>query len=231
MTDKSSQEIIQSIVSAEIYEETTAQTAVAEALALPLVTVSRSFGSDGTIIAQKLSERLQVQFYDRALLKEVVRVTKADPNLMELLDERTVSMVDELVHTFLTKKNAANPDRFYRAMVKIILGISQTGGVVVGRGAHLLLPRKKVFRLRIEGSMPVCTARIAERLHIRKGIAREMIIRTNRDREAFVRKMYKRFRPEERTYYDMVISTDMFSVDQAVNTVVAAMEQAGFAVP
>ncbi|MBF0589902.1 MAG: cytidylate kinase-like family protein [Magnetococcales bacterium] len=236
MADKTSQEIIQSIVAAELYEETGEKAPrprgiKADGTAIPLVTVSRFFGAQGTEVSRLLAERLGVQLYDRELLKAVAMEAKADPAVMEQLDEKVTGLVDDVMQSFLNKRGGTSKDMFYRAMIKVVLGIGQAnGGVIVGRGAHLLLPRQKAFRLRIDGSMQKCAERVAGNLHIRKRRAKELIEQTNKDRERFTRKIYETY-PVESTYYDMLISTDYFSPAQVVNIVVTAMREAGFDVP
>ena len=232
MVEKSSQEIIQSLVSAEIYGETEGASNQPSPTdpGLPLVTVSRSFGCNGTDIAAMLADRLQVQLYDRILLKEVARTAKSDHHLMGLLDERVTTLVEDLVQSFVAHKKNVTPESFNRAMVKVIMGISRTGGVIVGRGAHLLLPNRNAFRLRLEGSMDVCTQRISARLGIRKSRAAQLIKATNRDRTLFVKKIYRRY-STDKTYYDMVLNTDLFQPEQIVDLVVYAMKTTGFKVP
>ncbi|MBF0187322.1 MAG: cytidylate kinase-like family protein [Magnetococcales bacterium] len=230
MVDKGTQAIINSIVEAEIYEETGEHPSAGQGSGAPLVTVSRSFGSNGTVVARLLAERLGVRMYDRTLIKEVSRTAKADKNLMALLDERVTSMVDSLVQSFMVKDGGASTDTFYRSMIKVILGISQVGGVIVGRGAHLLLPNRKVFRLRVDGSLDICTNRVSDRLGIRKGRARDLVIQTNKDRVRYVRKIYSRYSTTN-TYYDMVINSDIFTPEQIVEIVIVAMEKGGFDLP
>jgi cytidylate kinase len=227
--ENKAQEVIQTIVGAELFYETE-HDRLGDKPAPPLVTVSRFFGAQGTDISRMLAQRLGVPLYDRELLTAVVHSTKADPALLERLDERTTGLVSNFLHTFFLK-NAPTADDFYHSMIKVILGISHTGGgVIVGRGAHLLLPRRKAFRLRLDGSMSVCATRVSKLLHIPLNQAEQLIRQTNRERTEFVKQVYKRF-TTTKTYYDLVINTDLHTAESAVDVIHFAMYRSGFNVP
>ncbi|MBF0155796.1 MAG: cytidylate kinase-like family protein [Magnetococcales bacterium] len=222
---------IQSIVGAQLHEGVKGATKEGPGSAPPLVvTVSRSFGAGGTDIAAMLAERLGVFLYDRELLKAIVKETKADKHLLERLDERATSFLDDIVLSFFSKKSTSK-DNFYRYMVKVILGISHSGGVIVGRGAHLVIPKdRKAFRLRLEASLEAATNRVAKRLDIKKRKARELVLEQNLQREQFITDILERY-PTDRREHDLTINTDGFTPEQVVNIVVCAMKQAGFEVP
>lgn len=227
MLDRSPEAVIQSLVSAEMYTE--GHQKEDGSPMVPLVTVSRSCGSNGTLIAQNLAERLKVRFFDKELLAEIVKVAKGDKYLLERLDEQSTNLMDELIHTFFAKKGASRQD-FHHYLIKVVLGVSRTGGVIVGRGAHLLVPHPRVFRLRLEGSLPVCTLRLAERLGVKPNKAEKMILKTDDDRDEFVKKVFKSY-PTRKIFYDLVVNTDAFAPEQVITIVITAMREAGFAIP
>ncbi len=86
-----------------------------------------------------------------------------------------------------------------------------------------------MFRLRLEGSLPVCIERVAERMDVRKSKARKIILKTNEERTKFVKKVFTRY-TNHKAYYDMVINTDLYTPDQLVNLVIMTMKEAGFRV-
>lgn len=227
MSSENALDIINSIIGAEMYAEE--HHGKPKGPVRPLVTVSRYFGANSTEISRLLAQRLGVQLYDRELLDAVIKESNADKYLVERLDEHSTSFLDDVVHSFFSKKSASSED-FYHNLIKVLMGIAQAGGVIVGRGAHLLLPKRQVFRLRIEGSLEVCTKRVAERMDIKPGKAEKLIIATNKERTRFVKELYRRY-PSNKAYYDMVVNTDMFSDDQVVEIVALAMKFAGFKVP
>ncbi len=229
MAKKDSLKAIQSIVGSELYTVDDPRKGGTVPLGPPLVTISRQMGAHGGVTAELLSQRLGVVLYDKALLKAIVKQAKEDKHLLERLDERATSLVDDLVHAFFSKKST-NKDAFFRFMAKVILNIGPSGGVVVGRGAHLLLPAGRVFRVRLEGSPKVCAKRVAKNRDIKKSKAAKLVEKTNRDRDHFVKEVAKRY-PACENRYDLVLNSDQFTPEQMVRIIVAGMAEMGFVIP
>ncbi|MBF0285565.1 MAG: cytidylate kinase-like family protein [Magnetococcales bacterium] len=226
MSKKGAQDIIQSIIGAEAYTE--GHGPDGGVMRPPVITVSRYFGAGGTEISRLLAERLGVRLFDRDLLKEVIKEAKGDKFLLEKMDERVTTLMDDLMHTFFSDKGASKDD-FFHYLARVVLGITQTGGVVVGRGAHLLVP-KGVFRIRLEGSLAVCTKRVAKNMDIKRVRAERLIVRTNKERASFVEKLAKRF-PPDGSEFDLTINTDIFTQDQVVDLILHAMREASLLPP
>lgn len=195
----------------------------------PLVTLSRFYGTPDVETARLLADRLAVQFYDRKLLDAVTKEAKEDKHLLERLDERVTSLVDDMVHAFFSKKST-NKDTYFRYMAKIIVGIGPSGGVIVGRAAHLLLPERAAFRVRLEGSMKICSKRLMEEKKLKKAEAEKEIIKTNKERETFNKDVEKRY-PARASGYDLVLNSDIYTPEQMVRIIVTAMQEAGFVCP
>lgn len=226
---KKSLAIIQSIVGSELYAKNPKKGNGQAVPGKPLVTLSRFFGTPDVEVATLLAERLNVQLYDKVLLKNIVKQAKGDKHLLELLDERVTSIVDDLVHAFFSKKST-NKDTYFRYMAKVILGIGPTGGVILGRGAHLLLPKQRAFRVRLDGSLKVCSKRVAKVLEVKNSKAEKLILKTNAEWRKFTRDVAKRY-PTSVKGYDLTINTDIYSPEQMVRIIAIAMEEAGFQVP
>ncbi|MBF0136565.1 MAG: cytidylate kinase-like family protein [Magnetococcus sp. DMHC-1] len=225
---KDTMDVIHSILSANQYQPP--QKTDVGVLAKPLVTISRMYGANGSAIANLLAETLGVQLYDRELLKAVVKEAKGNAHIMEQLDERATTAMDDIIQGFFVDKGSANSN-FFRYMVKVILGISSSGGVIVGRGAHLVIPTNRpTLRVRIEGSLDMCTKRVAKRLEIKERKAEKIIIEKNRDRDKFVEKIASKY-PNPRAYYDLTINTDFFEPERVVRIILVALREIGFPVP
>ena len=161
--------VIQSIVGAQLYatDAKGGKKGKAATPIKPLVTISRQLGAGGEKTAVLLAQRLGVGLFDKELLKQIVKEAKGDKHLLEQLDERVTSLVDNLVHAFFSKKST-NKDTYFRYMAKVILNIGPAGGVIVGRGAHILLPEGRVLRVRVEGSGKSCAKRLVKQKEIKK---------------------------------------------------------------
>ena len=124
----------------------------------PVVTISRSVGSGGGQIAELLAEQLTVPCFGYSMFDSIVKESKQDKYLLALVDEKAPGTLEDWIHALFTKGQISKSG-FYMRLVKTILAIAKTGGVIIGRGAHLVLASDPtVFRIRVEGSMEVCVA-------------------------------------------------------------------------
>ncbi|MBF0178448.1 MAG: cytidylate kinase-like family protein [Magnetococcales bacterium] len=224
---RESLQLVKSIVGAGMYE--TEKATDGSTLMRPLVTISRHYGAGGSTTAKLLAERLGVQLFDKELLNAIVNETKDDKHLLASLDERVTNLVDDILHAFFSKKSI-NSEAYFRYMAKVILGIAPLGGVIVGRAAHLLLPKKRTLRVRLEGSLATCAKRIAKNRDMKLDKAEKLVIKCNEERADFEKKVSKRF-PRAEQGFDLIINTDRYSPPQTVRIILAAMTEAGFQVP
>lgn len=196
----------------------------------PVATVSRTFGANGSKIAELLADQLTVPCFGYSMLDGIVKEAKSDKYLMGLIDERSPSALEDWIHALFTKGEISRAG-YYRRLIMTTLAIARTGGVIIGRGAHLVLANDpKVFRIRIEGSIKVCAERVAEREKIKVKKAVEKIHKTDDERKRYVKELYKRY-PHDRAYYDLVINSDNVSVHDSVEIIIFAMEKMGYYVP
>mgnify|MGYP003961208357 CR=1 FL=1 len=196
----------------------------------PVVTVSRSVGAGGGKIAELLAEELTVPCFGYSMFDGIVKESKQDKYLLSLVDEKAPGTLEDWIHSLFTKGQISKSG-FYMRLVKTTLAIAKTGGVIVGRGAHLVLATDpRVFRIRIEGSMDVCIDRVSKREKVKPKKAREMIVKIEKERHKYVRELYNRF-PHDKVYYDLVINTDKLNNHEAVEVITYAMNKMGYYVP
>ncbi|MEO5349870.1 MAG: cytidylate kinase family protein [Magnetococcus sp. YQC-3] len=220
---------ISSMVKSGLFSTATKETNTAPAKQ-PVVTVSRSFGSNGGKIAELLAARLHVPCYGHSMIDELVNKTHTTKKLMSLMDEKLPRPIDSFIYSLFVESEQSISG-YYKHLIKAILGISMEGGVIVGRGARLILAQHPhVFRIHIEGSHDICVKRVALREGITLEEAKRKIADVEKERSRFLKGLFKRY-PNNRTYYDMVINSDKLEPQQAVEIIVAAMEKMGYPVP
>lgn len=186
----------------------------------PIVTLSRDHGSGGREIAQQLAKHLAVPVYDKELLDAVVERSGADPHLLAQIDEKTRGFWDSWIISMLSGENVLE-DNYRRHLVKVVLGILNTGngGVIIGRGAHLILAQQDVFRVRIIASPEICAERIAQKRQIRQVEAGKEVSRVNEGRSRFVWDVFKK-RLNDPTAFDLAINTDHLSKSEEVAEII-----------
>ncbi len=195
----------------------------------PVVAVSRGFGAQGQVVSKMLSEKLGVPHYDSQLIDKILKSAKSDKNFLELLDERVVHNMDDWIYSLFGKK--INRGEYYRLLIKTVSMIGQSGGVILGRGAHLILSHDpSVFRLRVDGSLEACSRRISAKQNIDLKQAAKLVKKTDAERVHFIRELFNRF-PTNRSYYDLMVCTDYLEPEQVVELALLAMEKRGHIEP
>ncbi|MCW2244785.1 cytidylate kinase [Azospirillum fermentarium] len=192
----------------------------------PVVTVSRDHGAGGEAIAAALAERLGVRCYDRDILDRVVASATSDPALMRVLDERAPEHSGMFLYTTLLGRDDPVPE-YQRLLTRVIHGIAAHGGVILGRGAHLLLRGEAAFRVCIVGSEGACARRLAGGNEAAATALRDEVRAVNARRTAYLRDLFKVERDDPR-HYDLTLNTDRAG-DPA--TVAAVIDAARTAMP
>lgn len=195
-----------------------------------VVTVSRGFGSMGKEVAQLLADTLEVRCCDRYILQEVARRAHMDEDLVKVLDEHVSNFDKHWWQKLLGRKDTFSQEDYYHHLVKVVLSISRTGGVIVGRGANIILGPERAFRVRITGSLAPCSERIADREDIELADARKCVVDKNRERAAYILNLYNAD-IDDTSLYDLVINSDRYNSEQVVEIILVAMRNAGQSLP
>ena len=160
----------------------------------------------------------------------MARAAKVDKHLMEELDDKVRKDKSAWVRA-LFSNNTAYPASYRHHLVDVILGIAQSGGIIMGRGAHIILSDRQVFRVRVLADEERCAERIAEREAMSLESARVKIATINKERSEFLWKMFH-VRHNDPSTFDVIINTDKFdNYESIANLLYLAMGQMGFGVP
>lgn len=188
----------------------------------PDITISRDPGSGGHLIAQKIAKKLGWQLFDKTLMLKLS--DELHIPTQELLD------VDEHGRTWLLDSFHAifNPSyvsdiRYINHLKKILRHAAKLGDLVIlGRGANYILPPDQCLRVRITASFAqraANTFKYENKESLEEAEAWVRHVQTNRNK--FVRQ-YFGVNPHNPWNYDLVISTDHLSLDQATDLIIQA---------
>lgn len=229
----SAERLIEAIIATEVMQmQRRAAEEKARRLEKPevyVVTISRDFGSLGKEVAQLLADTLEVRCCDRSILQQVARRAHVDEQLVSALDEHVSSIKDHWWQQLMHKDTFSYED-YYRYLVKTILSISRSGGVIVGRGANHILGEAKAFRVRICGSQAQCARRIAEREQITLQESIERFRLVNQERAEYIKMLYQED-INDNDNYDLVLNSDHHDIVQLTEMILDAMEHAGHELP
>lgn len=191
-----------------------------------VVTISRNYGALGRETAQLLADTLEVRCCDRYILQEVARRADVDESLVKVLDEH-ISRIENHWWQGLLNKETFTYEDYYKYLVKTVFSISLRGGVIIGRGANLILGPERCFRVRIVGSPEECARRTAERKNISLEEARKKVDDIDAERAEYIRKLYDTD-IDDPLSYDLVLNSDRYDRVQLVELILEAMQRSGY---
>lgn len=204
-----------------------------------VVTISRGFGSGGSHIARKVSEKLGIACYDVEILQmaadlsgineryffeanEKIKKNFIAINASKGAYEGRVYQVND--KRYLSDENYFN---FQAQVIKDLAAEDKEPCVIIGKAANYVLrDLKNVVRIDIHAPMDLCVSNIMERLQKSKGEAEELISRTNKYRANY----YKYFTGHhwlDPAEYDISINTKALGEDYAAKLIIQLVRDRG----
>lgn len=172
----------------------------------PVITLSRDYGSGGDVIATRLCQRLELPLYDDELLRAVAARLNEDQAVVRQLDEGLGRAKDMWLYRLFSGKEVSH-DAYRDTLVKLILSLGRMGGVIVGRGAHVVLADACALRVRIAGSPEICARRMAAKGHGSYEAELSKALEINHRRGKFVWEMFGS-RLSDASQFDVIVNTD-----------------------
>lgn len=189
---------------------------------LPVITLSREPGSGGKFVAKAVAEKLDLELFHEELINAMAENADTSARVIRTLDERGLSMLEDWVSAAIGDRHLW-PDEFSRMLMKVIGTIGRHGkAIIVGRGANFVLPPSNRFRVRIVAPLERRINCVAETYGVSRNEAKKRVLRTESERQAFIRK-YFYTDISDTSNYDMVLNTGTFSVEKATATICHAI--------
>ena len=206
----------------------------AQRLALPepqrrevedFIAISRAVGAGGGELARKLGNLLDWPVFDKEILGAMAGDDDLRRALYASMDERDLGWCEETLRALMQPGFVKN-DYFHR-LTRTILSLARQGAAVfLGRGAHLILPQDRGFRVRLVAPLRKRIQRLAELWDLTFEQAHADLERIERERAEFVRRHFPTATGDE-PRHDLTINLARFSVDQAVDLVVSGRRMVG----
>lgn len=188
--------------------------------ALPIITISREYGSGGSTVAQLIAKRLgkKWKLYHQEIVDEIARESHLEKRLINDIDEGRVPLIDELILDMFGRRYL-NLSSYYKHLVRILTTIGHRGyAVILGRGANFLFPGALKIRI-------VCEMEQRINWLIKdKKISRERAIKILEDsdqkRKEFCQTVFQHD-PRKAHHYDLILRTGKdLNVNDAADLIV-----------
>jgi cytidylate kinase len=208
---------------------------------VPVITISRTFGSGGSEIAEAVSRHLGWTLLDNAFVDRVAAGLHTTPAQVQALEERPPSLFERIADTLaygsqellsaLLPSSALPPteERLMDVTRRVIEEAAGRGPVVlVGRGAQMRLQdRTDALHVLCAAPRDAAAARIAAREGVSVEEACRRVDEVNAQRTQFIRRHYHRewLNPDA---YHLCINTAWLGIDEAVRLILDQAARRGF---
>lgn len=207
---------------------------------MPVITISRLFGSGGSEVAAGVARELGWTLLDSAMVERVAASLHATPAHVQAIEERPPTLAErfadalafgsgEVVSAPLHASLPPTESRLLEVTKAVIdEAVARGPVVVVGRGAQSCLANRQdalhVFCLAPRDAL---AARVAAREHIALAAAHVRVQDVNRQREQFVRLNWHR-ELRDATHYDLCLNTETLGIAGSIDAVLRAARSRGW---
>lgn len=195
-----------------------------------VITISREFGSGGREIGKRLSEKLDIPFYDKELLEIA---SKESGICREIFDRNDEAYTNSFLYSLVmgnypvTADGRLQPEmpinqRVFLAQFNTIKNIAKQGPcVIVGRCADYVLKNERnVVNFFVTGNTAEKKRRILERYDIEKNKVEDFIKKTDKRRASYYN-YYTDMKWGEAKNFDLCINTSKTGIENAVELMLA----------
>ena len=199
---------------------------------MPIVTISRQYGSGGSEVAERVATALGWHLYDNAMVTEVARRLGLSIEEVSAREERVPSLperiasamalgVPEVMPTVADLATEPSEERIVEVTKRVIEEAVQAGpAVLVGRGAQCMLAaRADAVHVFCYAPPDALVSYAITNLGVAPGDARRAVDAKNHEREQYVKRYWKR-NWRDLANYHLCVNTAWLGLDGAAEVIV-----------
>lgn len=201
---------------------------------LPVITIARQFGSKGHDLGTKLSEILGIKYYDKELIAMAAKESGLSEEIFSQADEKAGnSLLYSMVmgnYPFGSRFSSINEmpinDQLFILQTDIIKKAAAQGPcIVIGRcGDYILRENPNVFKIFVHAEKQDRIEWAVENGLADRKRASDFITKKDKQRANYYN-FYSNKRWDDINNYDLTVNLSTFTVDEAANIVIAAIEK------
>ncbi len=192
-----------------------------EPAAASYITISRQYGTAGSVIARQVAERLDWSLYDRELLEAVALDAHLQERLLEPFDETSRDDMEYWIRGLLTEETVSE-HHYTGSLFKVLATIAKVGqAVIVGRGAHLALPPDSGLRVRLFAPLEARVAAICAEEGLTESEATRKVADVEQRRQLWIQRAFGAAAKEKFTF-DLALNTATLTIEGCVDLILAA---------
>lgn len=186
---------------------------------IPVITISSEPGSGGRVIAQGLAKRLNIDLFDRDIVKEIAESAHISGIVIETMEKDRLSGIKDFISSLVNDRYLW-PGVYLDHLMKVVAAIASHGNaILVGRGANFLIPQEDRLSVRVIAPLEVRVKNVAKEFGVTREEAKRRVINRENRRAAFIRQSFNADVADPRNY-DLVVNTQRLDIDAALGAVI-----------
>ncbi len=186
---------------------------------VPVITISSEPGSGGRIIARGLAKRLNIDLFDRDIVKELAESAHISDAVIETMEKERLSGIKDFISSLVNDRYLW-PGVYLDHLMKMVAAIASHGNaIIVGRGANFLIPQKDRLSIRVIAPLETRVNNVAKEFGVTREEAKRRVLNRENRRSAFIRQSFNADVADPHNY-DLVINTQKLTIDAALGAVI-----------
>ncbi len=191
----------------------------------PVITISREYAAGGRSVARRLSEALDLPWYDKDFVKEtVLRSGFSEEDILKEGEEMShgQEILDAILNSMVSYTSSG--DAIFQAQKEEILTLAQKPCIIVGRCANIILEQAGIpsFDIFLYADMEHRKARAAE-LNENGKMDLEKYIRNRDELRSIYHKHHTKIEIGDYHNYDLMLNTGLLGYDKCVDIIRSAI--------
>ena len=195
-----------------------------------IITIGRELGSGGREIGMKLSEKLNIPFYDKEILEKAAKESGYSEEIFEKHDEKPTS---SFLYALAMGVNAFNQNyqrplmlEIYLAQFETIKKLAEEGsGIFIGRCSdYVLSDVPEAFHIFVHADLETRIERTMKKHDVSAEKAEEMCRRNDKDRSSYYN-YYSNTVWGDSRHYDLCVNTTKMGIDNSVEMIIKCINE------
>lgn len=186
---------------------------------IPVITVSSEPGSGGRVVARGLVKRLNIDMFDRDIIREIAESAHISGVVIETMEKERLTGVKDFIASLVNDRYLW-PGVYLDHLMKVVAAIASHGNaVIVGRGANFLIPPEDRLSIRVIAPLETRVKNVAKEFGVTREEAKRRVINRENKRAAFIRQSFNADVADPGNY-DLVVNTQKLGTDGALGAVI-----------
>ncbi len=187
-----------------------------------IITISRVYGTGGRTIAEALGAELDLTVWGREIMDVLADNSYFDyqATMFESLDEKKQNVIDALVSELF---GGLEKFTYFHLLPKAVYIVAQHSAIIIGRGAHLLLPDS--FRVQITAPFETRVRNMVNYDGMDEKAAADWLKKADKERESYFKDLCSKLNiKKQQPDFDLMINTDRLEVPEATDIILHAFD-------